>query len=174
MTIKAKLIIEILGRPVEHLKQTISDLVDKIGTEKGVSLLNKEIHDVKKVEKADNLWTTFADIDLSFESLPILFNTVMTYLPAHIEIYEPEGFKMNTFEMNDFVNFVVQKLHNYDALAKRMVSEREILINKLEFIRKGGDPKVVFAPVQKIENPTPTGKKEKVNKEKKKTKKKAK
>jgi hypothetical protein len=148
MTIKAKFILEILGRPAEHLKTALAELTDKIGAEKGVSFLHKEIHEPKKVEKTQNLWTAFADIDLSFESLPIMLNTIMTYLPAHIEVYEPEMFKMNAFEMNDFANFVVQKLHNYDALAKRMMGEREILISKLEFIRKGGDPKEVFKPVQ--------------------------
>ena len=147
-TIKAKFIIEILGRPVEHIEKTLAELTDKIGTEKGVSLLHKEINKAKKVEKADNLWTAFADIDLSFESLPIFMNIVMNYMPAHVEVYEPEMFKMNAFEMNEFANFIVSKLHNYDALAKRMMGEREILISKLEYIRKGGNPKDVFAQEQ--------------------------
>ncbi|MEK6915827.1 MAG: hypothetical protein AABW89_04780 [Nanoarchaeota archaeon] len=144
--LKSKFILEILGRPAEHLEKSLSELVDKMGSDKGLSIIHKEIHKPKKVEKADNLWTTFADIDLSFESLPIFFNAIMTYLPAHIEVYEPDLFKINAFELNEFANFVVSRLHNYDALAKRMMSEREILINKLEFLRNGGDPKVVFAP----------------------------
>lgn len=146
--LKAKFIIEILGRPVEHLESTLSELIDKIGTEKGVSMLKKQINKPKKVEKTENLWTAFADVDLSFESLPVFMNSIVTYMPAHIEVYEPEMFKMNTFEMNDFVNFIVSRLHNYDALAKRMMGEREILISKLEYIRKGGNPKDVFAQPQ--------------------------
>ncbi|MEK6924753.1 MAG: hypothetical protein AABW71_00770 [Nanoarchaeota archaeon] len=169
VTLKAKFIIEILGRPVEHIEKTLTELTDKIGTEKGVSLLHKEINKAKKVEKTDNLWTAFADIDLSFESLPIFMNIAINYMPAHIEVYEPDMFKMNAFEMNEFANFVVQKLHNYDALAKRMMGEREILISKLEYIRKGGNPKDVFAPQQpqvvpqeqKTENKKETKKKKK-------------
>lgn len=169
VALKAKFIIEILGRPVEHLEKTLSDLIDKLGTERGVSLLHKEINKAKKVEKAENLWTAFADLDLGFESLPIFMNTVVTYMPAHVEIYEPEGFKMNAFEMNEFVNFVVSRLHNYDALAKRMMGEREILISKLEYIRKGGDPKEVFKPIPQP-MPQPPQKEEKKEKPKKKKK----
>lgn len=165
VALKAKFIIEILGRPVEHLEKSLAELVDRMGADKGVSLLHKEIHKAKKVEKADNLWTTFAEIDLSFESLPLFFSAIMTYLPAHIEIYEPEISKMNAFELNEFANFVVARLHNYDALAKRMMSEREILVNKLEYIRKGGDPKVVFTPAPQ---PAPATENKKSTKSKKK------
>ncbi|MBM3231996.1 hypothetical protein FJZ21_01300 [Candidatus Pacearchaeota archaeon] len=169
VALKAKFIIEILGRPVEHLEKTLADLVEKMGTEKGVSLLKKEINKPKKVEKAENLWTTFADIDLSFESLPVFMNTVINYMPAHVEVYEPDMFKINTFEMNEFVNFVVSRLHNFDALAKRMMGEREILISKLDYIRKGGNPKDVFAPQQ-----TPVIPQEQKTETKKETKKKKK
>ncbi len=169
VALKAKFIIEILGRPVEHLEKTLSELIEKIGAEKGVSMLRKEINKAKKVEKAENLWTAFADIDLSFESLPVFMNTVITYMPAHIEVYEPEIFKMNAFEMNDFVNFIVSRLHNFDALAKRMMGEREILISKLEYIRNGGDPKDVFS-----KEPIPAKKEDNKDKPAKKAKKKSK
>lgn len=169
VVLKAKFIIEILGRPIEHLEKSLSELIEKMGSEKGNSILHKEIHKPKAVEKAENLWTTFADIDLSFESIPLFFSSIMTYLPAHIEIYEPELFKLNAFELNEFANFVVGRLHNYDALAKRMMNEREVLINKLEFLKNGGDLKVVFNPVER--QPEPELKKvRKENKTKKKPK----
>ena len=72
---------------------------------------------------------------------------------GEIEVYEPESFKLNTFEVNEFANFVVSKLHNYDALAKRIMGERDILISKLEYLRKGGDMKKVFAIDTKSEVP---------------------
>lgn len=154
----ANFIIEILGRPAEHLQTTLGELVDRIGADKGVAILRKEIHKPKPVEKADNLWTTFAEVELRFETLPLFFNAVMTYLPAHIEVVEPESFKFNTFELNEFTNFIVGRLHNYDALAKRIMGERDILINKLEYLRKGGKIEKVFEkqqpqaprPMQKI------------------------
>ena len=170
----AKFIIEIMGRPVEHLEKSLSELIDKMGSEKGTSILHKEIHKTKKVEKVDNLWTTFADVEMKFETLPLLFNAIMTYLPAHIEVYEPESLKLNIFEINEFANFVVGRLHNYDALAKRMMSEQEILISKLEYLRKGGDPKLVFNPPQQEIKQEPNLKGEKDKKTRKKLKKKSK
>lgn len=152
--ISAKFIIEILGRPAEHLMSSLTDLVAKIGTEKGVSVVSKTINKPKPVEKTDNLWTAFADVELTFDKVPLFFNTIMTYMPAHVEVFDPETLKFNTFELNELANFIVGRLHNYDALAKRLMSEREILIRKLEHLRNGGKLEDVFPKKEKSVAPS--------------------
>ena len=51
--IKAAVIFEMMGRPPEHLKETMNKLIDTIGQEKGVNILKKKIHEVKKIEDKD-------------------------------------------------------------------------------------------------------------------------
>ena len=75
--IGAKFIIEILGRPPEHLESSLNDLIDRLGTEKGIKVVNKSFGKPKPVEKVENLWTAFADVELNFETLSHFFNTIM-------------------------------------------------------------------------------------------------
>ena len=165
--ISAKFILEILGRPAEHLTTALEELIAKIGTEKGIVLVSKKINKPTPVEKAENLWTAFADIELKFETLPHFFNAVMTYMPAHVEVFDPESLKFNTFQLNELANFVVAKLHNYDALAKRLMGEREILIRKLEHLRNGGKIEDVFPKEQPVKPIVKDKKKSKSKKKKK-------
>ncbi len=170
-SIKAKFILEIIGRPAEHITEALNELIVRIGQEKGIIILFKEIHKPKQVEKADNLWTSFADLEMEFVSTQHFFNAIMTYMPAHVEIFSPEKFQFNTFELNELANFIVGKLHNYDALAKKLMGEREILINKLEYLRKGGNIENVFKPTQQVQNNQDSNEKKKEIKKKKSKKK---
>ncbi|MSS74199.1 hypothetical protein EXS72_00990 [Candidatus Pacearchaeota archaeon] len=154
-SIVAKFILEILGRPPEHLTSSLSELVTKLGTEKGTSIVSKELHKPKPVEKTDNLWTAFAEIEIKFDSLQHFFNTIIMYMPAHVEIVEPDSFKINSFEINELANFMISRLHNYDAITKKLMGEREILIGKLEHLRKGGKMEDVFAKPQTPQNVQP-------------------
>ncbi|MGV8142903.1 MAG: hypothetical protein ACP5NS_04720 [Candidatus Pacearchaeota archaeon] len=170
--VTAKFILEILGRPAEHLTTTLTELVDKLGTEKGITIVSKEIHKPKAVEKTDNLWTAFADIEMNFETIHHFFNSIMAYMPAHVEIVSPDSFKINAFEMNELANFMVSRLHNYDAVAKKLMGEREILIRKLEHLRNGGKLEEVFGKPQPLQTTqeAPKQKEEKGKKTKKKKK----
>ena len=150
-SITAKFILEILGRPAEHLTSSLNELIAKMGSEKGISVVSKDVHKPKAVEKTDNLWTAFADIELNFETVQHFFNAVIMYMPAHVEIVAPDSFKINTFEMNELSNFIISRLHNYDAVAKKLMGEREILIRKLEYLRDGGKMEDVFGkPEQRV------------------------
>ncbi|MDP4039868.1 MAG: hypothetical protein Q8P57_04800 [Candidatus Pacearchaeota archaeon] len=159
--IKAKFIIEIMGRPPEHIKETLNTLVIRIGSDKGVSLIDKRYGEPTPVKENKNLWTAFAEVDLEFETIGHFFISILSYMPAHVEIYEPSKIKLNMAELNDLSSIIVNKLHNYDAIAKSLLGEKEILINKLEYLRQGGSLEKVFGEQTKEER---HGKKKKVEK----------
>ena len=136
-TIKAKLIIEIMGRPPEHIKEALNTLVVRLGSEKGVSLLDKQYHEPKPIEESKDLFIAFADVDAEFDNIESFFNILMGYMPAHAEIYEPEKFKLGVSNMNDLGNFILGKLHRYDAIAKRALMERTMLAEQLNKLKAG-------------------------------------
>ncbi len=146
--ISAKLIIEILGRPPEHLSAALGELITRLGNEKGTKIINKVLNKPKPIEKVDNLWTAFADVEIEFETLPHFFNVLVSYMPAHVEVFNPESIKFNTFELNELANFIVGRLHNYDAVAKRLMGERDILIKKIEQLHNGAKLEEVFPKTQ--------------------------
>ena len=48
--IEASFIIEMMGKPKNHLEETLKRLVEKISTEKGVEIVDKTLHEARKFE----------------------------------------------------------------------------------------------------------------------------
>ena len=126
--VKARFIIEIMGRPAKHVAGALKEHIEKIASEKGIEIIDKKLHEPKPVEETKNLFTTFAEIDAEFESLDELLMVLFTYMPSNIEIYSPEKMKIRADTFNSIINSIATRLHHYDAIAKRLVAEKDILI----------------------------------------------
>jgi hypothetical protein len=148
--IQANMILEIMGRPPEHLKEALNTLVVKLGSEKGVEILTKNYHEPKKIEDSEDLFTAFAELLIEFDELGNFFGVIFAYMPAHIEIIKPESIKLANSDLNDTGNTLIQRLHSYDAIAKKMIHEREFLLNQLKTL----DPELY----KKLTTPPPNQK----------------
>ena len=145
--IKVFLIFEMLGRPVEHLKKTLSDFIDKLGKEEGVEIKNKEIHEPKRVEESkQEIYTTFTEVEIEFKDMPSLYKIVFTYMPSHIEIVEPEELRIKNFDLNLLMNELIRRLHQYDEIVKGLAIERGIMQQQLQ--QAGIQPAIPMRPVQ--------------------------
>jgi len=128
--IHATLMIEILGKPEEHIKEAMRTLITKLGAEKGVQVLNKTYHEPKKIENSD-LFTTFAEADVELDSLSNYFGIIFAYMPSHIEITSPEKITLSNHDLNELGGALAQRLHNYDAITKQAIGEKEFVLEKL-------------------------------------------
>lgn len=129
--IKADLVFEILGRPAEHIKTALSSLIEKLGTEKGVKVIEKKIHEPTEVKESKDLYTTFSEVSVEFDSIENLFGITFVYMPAHVEIISPTNFTLTNLHLNELSNTILARLHNYDAIAKKLIYEKDFLVNKL-------------------------------------------
>ncbi len=129
--IRASLILEILGRPPEHLVKTLEDLINKINEEKGVKVENKKIHETKLVKDQKDLYTTYAEIEIEVENIMQLLGLIFRYMPAHIEIVSPENITLQNNNLNEVVNEIARRLHQYDEVARVLQNEKIILERKL-------------------------------------------
>ena len=66
--INAVLMIEMLGKPEDYVKQIMSEMVDKIGKEKDTKVLNKKISEPKLLD--ENVYSIFAEVEIE-TSLPV-------------------------------------------------------------------------------------------------------
>lgn len=150
--IQVNLIFEILGRPPEHIKEALNTLVVKMGSEKGVKILSKQYHEPKKVEdpKAHDLYTAFAEVTAELDTLANYFQIIFQYMPANMEIVSPESITLNNFELNELANALLQRLHNYDALTKNVVFERDMFARKLQEVA----PHLFKQPEQQQQQPS--------------------
>ncbi len=128
----ARLIIEILGKPADHVTFTMNALVDKLGQEKGVHITHKKIHDPRAVEGSKELFTTFVELEISFDSINAFFGIMFAYMPSNVEILSPMSFKLSNEEVTSLANTLISRLHLYESVTKKLVGDRDILINKLK------------------------------------------
>jgi len=131
MTIQVQFVIEILGRPPEHIEEALKTVALKIDAEPGVSVLEKAFNEPKLIEGSKDMYTAFAEVVLEVDKMGTLFHLLFTYMPAHVEVITPEKSEMSNAEINDLANRIMQRLHDYDALAKKFMNDRQLLLKQL-------------------------------------------
>ncbi|MCW8965357.1 MAG: hypothetical protein OQK82_01520 [Candidatus Pacearchaeota archaeon] len=130
--ISIRMILEVVGRPPKHLTKTLEGLVEKIGSEKGVEIIEKNIHEPIELKERKEFFTSFVEVEVDIDEISILGSLILKYMPAHIEIIEPESFSLKNSSANDMFNEFAKRLHHYDEVARVMQAEKIILTKKLK------------------------------------------
>jgi len=154
--IEASFIIEMMGKPKDHLEETLKRLVEKISTEKGVEIVDKTLHEARKfeikaseeqkkateelkektkgsgIEVLEDVYTTFAEIDAKFDDLNSLLFVSFNYMPSNIQVTRPENFILRNSDIDSILSGIVLRLHRYDEVAKHLSVEKSLLQDKLK------------------------------------------
>ena len=133
MEIKIRAIIEIAGFPEDHVKTTMDMVLENLSKEKGVTIIKKDVAPVKNVEK---MWSTFAELELKMENFSELNDFCFNYMPSSIEIIEPVKMNINSNEMDDLVNDVLARLHNFTMFLKNLQAENMVLKKEISDEKK--------------------------------------
>ncbi|MEK6800380.1 MAG: hypothetical protein AABY05_00450 [Nanoarchaeota archaeon] len=130
--IQASFVLEVLGRPAEHVSEALKNILTAIEKEKGVKVLSNNLHDPRFVEKSKDLFTAFMEVELEVDTVLTYIGLLFAYLPSHVEIIRPEKIVFSNMDLNDLGNLLVQKMHNYDAVTKNTLIERDILLENIK------------------------------------------
>jgi len=128
--VQAIMIFEVMGKPAEYLAEALNGIGENITKEKGIKIKSKKINEPKAIEKSD-LFTNFMELELEIENVTKLLLVMFNYMPAHIEILEPNELRIKNFDLNAICNDLMTKLHGYDSVAKTLLHERANLINQI-------------------------------------------
>jgi hypothetical protein len=129
--IRAVLILEVLGKPPEHLTETLHKLADSIGKEENIELKEKKVKEPVEMEKRKGFYTSFAEIEIQAKTIMHLIMIIFKYMPAHVEILSPENIKINNNNLGELFNELTRRLHGYDEIARMVQIEKKILTKKL-------------------------------------------
>src|SRR3972149_5024485 len=129
--IRAAMILEAIGRPPEHLTETLKGLVKQINEEKGVEVAESKVNEPVLMKDQKDFYTSFAEVEVEVEDVLYLAVLMFKYMPAHIEIISPELITLTNNGWNDVFNELVRRLHAYDEVAGVLQMEKQILENKL-------------------------------------------
>lgn len=126
--IRCKVIIEILGKPKEHVEKTLRMYVDKIKDDSDLIILNSEFSEAVEKEK---LYAIFVELDMIIKGIPKLIAFCFDYMPSSIEISKPEEFVMRKSSVEDLINDLQARLHDVDMTVKRQKNENDFLRQNL-------------------------------------------
>src|SRR3989344_1287831 len=137
--IRALFIFEILGKPPEHITNSLEKMIDELAKQKGLEIVRREIHepkiidnkDDKKEDNENSLYSTFAEVEVVASDLKLIMAIVLNMLPSHVEILEPTDFVIKNFDLSGLMTELTLKMHKYDEIAKVLILERNELLRRL-------------------------------------------
>lgn len=135
----ASFVLEILGRPADHVTDSLKGIIAKLETENGIDVNKKKLHEPKEVDmkgkevpEDKKLFTSFAEIEAEFETIERLMATAFNYMPSNIEIISPAKVSFGNFHLSELLTSIILQLHKYDEVTKKLFMDREILMNKIK------------------------------------------
>jgi len=118
--IKSSIILEIIGRPPEHLIETLESIIKQIDGEKGISVISKKINEPVFMKDSKEFYTTFAEVEIEVEDILYLAVVMFKYMPAHVEVIEPELIALTNNGWTDILSELTRRLHGYDEIARML------------------------------------------------------
>lgn len=125
--IETRCVIEIVGSPKEHVEEVINKIVEKV--KKEYKVIQNSIFEAKQIDK---FWGGFVELIIKFEKLDNIFGFCFDYMPSSVEIINPNKLEVNNSHINDLLNDMVMRLHQYDMIMKNIKAANTLLQKKLE------------------------------------------
>lgn len=122
--LRCRIILEMLGKPKEHIEDTLKSYVQKIKEDDNLLILNETFAEPN--EKGD-LWTIFVELEMVIKSIPELIGFCFDYMPSSVEILKPQELTLKNREVSAFINDLQAKLHTVDMVVKKLRAENDFL-----------------------------------------------
>jgi hypothetical protein len=130
--IKAIFILEMIGRPKEHLTDSMNKIIEQMEEEENVEIISKNIKEPVEMKDNKEFFTTFCEIEVEVKEIANLAILLFKYMPAHVEIIEPELIALTNNGWTDIFSELVRRLHGYDEIARVLGFKNKELENKLK------------------------------------------
>jgi len=129
--VAAILVLEMIGRPPEHMVKTLQKLIKEMDEEKGVRVIEKKIKEPIEIEDQKGFYSTFAEVEVEAEEIMHIAMLMFKYMPSNVEIIEPELIVLQNNSWNDILNELTRRLHGYDEIARVMQMKNAQLTKKM-------------------------------------------
>ena len=100
--IRCRAILEVIGKPKEHVEKTIKILVDKVKEDSEISILNENYAEIQPLEKT--MFSTFVELEMVFKGLPAVTGFCFDFMPSSIDIEKPEQLTLKNRDLSNFFN----------------------------------------------------------------------
>jgi hypothetical protein len=115
--IQAKALLQMMGTPKDHVTDTFSQFIEQIKQDIKFTCTDIFVGETTAVEESE-LFSTFAEVSFTAKTEQHLFDFCFTYMPASIEIQEPEIFKLQAPHISGLLTDMLGRIHQADMVAK--------------------------------------------------------
>ncbi|MBS3171908.1 hypothetical protein J4449_04850 [Candidatus Woesearchaeota archaeon] len=129
--IRARLIIEVVGLPKEHVSETLNKLIEKIRDDNVLILEKQEIFEPVELQDM-KLFSSFVEADIKFPGIDKLVGFCFDFTPSSVEILEPMSFIFDAKFLNSMLNDFITKLHRYTMLIRNLDAEYALLKKEVD------------------------------------------
>jgi len=124
--IHCSFIVEMMGKPAEHLQGTLKTYIEKLKADKKIVFIQEDYAKPEPVEKS-TLFTTFVEIEVLMKDLTKVIEFNFDFMPSSVEIIEPTQLVLKNEAMNGLLNDLQARLHKVDMVLKNQSQENNIL-----------------------------------------------
>ncbi len=131
--ILTRIIIEIVGKPKEHIEKALKLVVEKIKEQKGLQIVEEKLFDA---EKQDEMFSTFAELGVLFKDIETLVGFCFDFMPSSIEILDPEKLSFDSNEFAGLINDLLAKLHQMTLkMVQNDIEKKALKKNMLNMLK---------------------------------------
>jgi hypothetical protein len=144
--IRAIMIIEIAGRPANHVKDSLKAHTAQIRSIKDICVENENISEPKLIEMenknpekpavSQEFYSCFSEIEFTTNSFQKLTDIVFDFMPSSIEILEPSELDFNLADATTYLNTLAGRLHKYDEIAKVSQLQVQQLAQRMQMMQQ--------------------------------------
>lgn len=135
--VKAIMIVEIAGRPANHVLESLKAHMAQIKGLKAARLISENYSEPRKIEEVkEEMYTCFAEVEVETNSFFDMVNLVFDFMPSSFEIIEPEDISFNLSDATTFLNTLSGRLHKYDEIAKIAQFQVQQLAQRFQAMQK--------------------------------------
>ena len=129
--VHARMIIEMMGGPVEYIQNTLVLFIEKLKQEQGIIILKE---DFSEPEKKNKLYLVFAELEMMVKDSATLTFLCFDYMPSSIEIIEPQEFVFRAPDFSGFLNDLQARLHRIDMVVKEGTAHNKNLLRNTNLL----------------------------------------
>lgn len=131
--IHARVIIEMVGKPKEHVEQTLKEYVVQIEKAEKIRILAKQFAEIRETE---GLFSTFVELTGYFKGISTLIGFCFDYMPSSVEVLAPEHMVFTNVVATQLLNDLQAKLHTMDMMLKKLNNENDFLRKNIDLLLK--------------------------------------
>jgi hypothetical protein len=127
--LKVYVLLEIVGKPAEHVEKAIRAVMGQIKDTEGIEVLDEDIGKPEKTD--DGFYGVFAEFDAYVQNLQRVGYLATNYTPATIELVEPEEMQVGFDEFNEVFGDTLSKLHMNNMQINELKQRRQQMTRSL-------------------------------------------